>query len=337
MSRAPIGPKTSKRLIRELVFFVLWLSGFPKIIAWWSRKKPRVLVFHGFFDDRNPSTNQPVNLWVHQPISLLERQLNHLKANYQSVSTEQIQRWLNNEAVIPNHAVEIHMDDGLRSIYKLAAPLFEQHRWTFDIGLISTAYQPSRPASWEVWLAAAQQQFPNDSGGDYFLKQATRFIRGNTDEAKSVVLEAQSCIPNNEDPFLLDTDMERMNWEEINSLQKRGFGLMNHTQNHEVLNKLSNEEIKNNLVAANNEIYQNTGISCNAFVYPTGVVDERIANAVAQSGFPFAYSLLHGMIDPNQPRQILPRIGIPSDQGYYEFVCRVAGVHTFFLSLKNKP
>ncbi len=335
MSRAILGPKASQRFLRELVFFLLWLSGLPIILRWKNRNSPRILVYHGFYDE-NSTSSEPINVWVHQPISLLNRQLTHLSKYYQSVSTQEIETWLEAKKPIHPHAVAIHIDDGLESVFKLAAPCFLQHRWTFDLGLISGAYSSERNASWEVWIAAvAQQKFPLDAYGHYFLTQATRYIRADAKEAFKVESEAQKHLPSGCSPFEIATDMVRMSWPQIIALQKQGFGLMNHTCGHEVLNKLSDDEIEHNLKEANKTIAEKTGIICNNFVYPTGVVDTRIAQAVARAGFPFAYSLMNDMIKPSQNRQILPRIGIPSAQGYYEFVCRVAGVHAFFLSLKN--
>lgn len=338
MSRAILGPKTSQRILRELVFFLIWLSGFPLLLHWRNRKSPRILVFHGFYDDIHDENSVPVNLWVHQPISLLDRQLQHLNRHYRSVKTAQIQDWLCNEQALPDHAVGIHVDDGLKNVFTLAAPKFLKAGWTFDLGLIATAYSDEPHTSWEVWVAAAAQiQYAEDAYGHYFLDQATKFIRADAESAEKVVIEAQNELNGIPNPFQIAPDMKRMTWEEIKKLHRQGFGLMNHTLHHEVLNKLSDQAIEENLQEANAIINHETGESCNAFVYPTGVVDQRIANAVEKAGFPYAYTLMNGMINHAQPRQLLPRIGIPSAQGYYEFVCRVAGVHAFFLSLKNKP
>ncbi len=337
MSRATIGPKTSQRILRELVFLLIWLSGLPWLLRWKHRNSPRILVFHGFYNDQNPAYSSPVNLWVHQPTSLLKRQLHHLSKHYQSVSTQQIQSWLQKQTPLPLHAVGVHMDDGLQSVSDYAAPLFQAAGWTFDLGLISSAYAQTQPASWEVWLAAAQQQLTEDTHGHYFLNSATRYIRGNAAQAEEVVNEAKALLKPQTSPFEEDPDMKRMSWKDIVALQQQGFGLINHTCHHEVLNKLDRQAIIKNLQTANASIASHTGVTCDAFVYPTGVVDKAIAQAVESAGFPFAYSLINGMITPEQHRQMLPRIGIPSVQGYYEFVCRVAGVHAFFLSLKHKP
>jgi peptidoglycan/xylan/chitin deacetylase (PgdA/CDA1 family) len=109
------------------------------------------------------------------------------------------------------------------------------------------------------------------------------------------------------------SELETMGWSELRELADAGVEIGSHTRTHPHLTTLSDEELREELVASREQIEAELGRPCPYFAYPYGEHDARVGAAVRAAGYEAAFALLDGAVNE---RFALPRIDIyPPDRG----------------------
>jgi len=98
-----------------------------------------------------------------------------------------------------------------------------------------------------------------------------------------------------DDPRLLAT----MTWDAL-----RGVEVGSHGVTHAHLTRLSDEELRRELVESKEQIEDELGRACPDFAYPYGEHDERVRAAVRAAGYERAYGLTSDRSDPFALRRI---------------------------------
>jgi peptidoglycan/xylan/chitin deacetylase (PgdA/CDA1 family) len=100
-----------------------------------------------------------------------------------------------------------------------------------------------------------------------------------------------------DDPQQLAT----MRWEEL-----RNVDVGSHGVTHAHLTRLSDDELRRELVESKQEIEDELGRACPDFAYPYGEHDERVRAAVRAAGYERAY----GLVDDGRERYALRRVDL---------------------------
>jgi peptidoglycan/xylan/chitin deacetylase (PgdA/CDA1 family) len=98
-----------------------------------------------------------------------------------------------------------------------------------------------------------------------------------------------------DDPEQLAT----MTWEEL-----RGLDIGSHGVTHAHLTRLSDEELRRELLDSKQQIEDELGRACLAFAYPYGEHDDRVRTAVRAAGYERAYGLADDGRDPYALRRV---------------------------------
>jgi len=102
--------------------------------------------------------------------------------------------------------------------------------------------------------------------------------------------------------------------------------ILSHGRSHEVLTAMNDEEVLQEMQTSKFDIESFTGNECSSFVYPVGIVDERIKNLCAQAGYQFGYTANNGFVMRGIDKMVIPRINIPPCASVEEFAVRVSGL-----------
>lgn len=98
-----------------------------------------------------------------------------------------------------------------------------------------------------------------------------------------------------DDPQQLAT----MTWDELRDVEVGSHGVT-----HAHLTRLSDEELRRELVDSKQEIEDELGRACPHFAYPYGEHDERVRSAVRAAGYERAYGLTSDRTDPYAQRRV---------------------------------
>jgi peptidoglycan/xylan/chitin deacetylase (PgdA/CDA1 family) len=90
-----------------------------------------------------------------------------------------------------------------------------------------------------------------------------------------------------------------MRWDELRELDVGSHGIT-----HAHLARLSDEELRRELVGSKQQIEDELGRACRDFAYPYGEHDERVRAAVRAAGYERAYGLVDDGKDPYALRRV---------------------------------
>jgi peptidoglycan/xylan/chitin deacetylase (PgdA/CDA1 family) len=106
-----------------------------------------------------------------------------------------------------------------------------------------------------------------------------------------------------------------MTWDEL-----RGVDVGSHGVTHAHLTRLSDEELRRELVDSKTEIEDELGRPCPEFAYPYGEHDERVRAAVRTAGYERAY----GLVDDGNDAYALRRIDLYRRHTPFKALLRLA-------------
>jgi len=106
-----------------------------------------------------------------------------------------------------------------------------------------------------------------------------------------------------------------MNWDQINEIEKSGFGVIgHHSHSHDYLIDKSEEVFLKDIEKSNLIFTEKLGYVPTLFSYPFGEYSEFMRNYIAQN-FKIAFGQHSGIIDVNKNRFELPRFPINEKYG----------------------
>ncbi len=128
--------------------------------------------------------------------------------------------------------------------------------------------------------------------------------------------------------------MRSMDWAMLEQLVEAGWDVGSHTMSHPRLPNLSDEELTQELLDSRRAIEARLG-RCDLLAYPFGAWDERVAAAVAASGYSFAFTLPFGGQTTATPLSI-PRVTIDDRDTPWRFRAKLSatGRSTLFSQLR---
>jgi peptidoglycan/xylan/chitin deacetylase (PgdA/CDA1 family) len=298
-----------------------------------NRDKTRIFVFHGVCNENNI-----YNRWIHVPERIFKYQIIHLSKHYTSKKLTDVIQTLDGEGRTQN-AYHLIFDDGYENNFTVARNILKKYQVNYSIALIPKLIE-TEELTWDSYLQLASIKKMNlDPTGQMFRGDTTSYIRSNQTTRNELIekwktmIDESSLVKASQE---LDRENKKMSWEQVRVLISEGVSMLSHTYSHAVLNALSDWEIIEEWEKSRDQILTKTGLKPIGLVYPTGVVDKRIINVLSSTDCTFGFALHHAFIDKNDNLLQIPRIGVPSDHGYFEFVSRAAGVHEFLINIRKR-
>jgi len=258
--------------------------------------------------------------------SMFERQLDWLGRHFRLVSLDEIGKRLESGEPFEQPVAAITFDDGYRDVYEHACPVLLRK------GIPATFFVVTElvgQASWQIYdrlyhvltQGFAAWSAPNDRlnqvlkslavGGrdglttavarhpaDWTAKLLTLLSQGDVLRVIGA-LEAQMKDRAVEIPPLL-------NWDHITALRRAGFTFGSHTKTHVWLSQERPERVADELVGSKLELERRLGEPVLHFAYPAGCFAPHVVQAVAEAGYPYAYTICRHR-SAAHPRLSIPR------------------------------
>lgn len=243
------------------------------------------------------------------------------KAGFSFLSLDQLYEALSGKKVIDNPFVCFTMDDGYLDNYENAYPIFKKHQIPFAI-FVATDFPDKRAVLWwyvieELILNSTEIQLSD--GSKYTCEtfqekwDTFRFIR------EKVLLLNQHNIVNELNELFSNYNLDwyspiqtlSMSWEQVKILTQEPLCTIgSHTVSHVALNRLSMEDLDNEITSGINIIKSHTDFKPIYFAYPYGSEKEngeREYNFIRSSDIKMAFISYGSYVYPDTQLEQVPR------------------------------
>lgn len=124
---------------------------------------------------------------------------------------------------------------------------------------------------------------------------------------------------------------QMINWDEARNMLSSGlvrFGA--HSVNHEILDQVSPETMKDEILASRDDIQHHIGCCIKTFAYPNGNHDKNIIRVLEKNGFYGAVTTQKGFLSSSTSPMKIPRVAVHEDVSSTIPVLRARILSRFF-------
>ena len=291
------------------------------------RKKIIILMYHGFTDTENKGIKNCLGL--HLDINKFREQMEYLDKYYNVISLEQLVNYYNNIQGyrLPPNPIVITIDDGYKSNYTLAYPVFKQFNIPATI-FIATNFVDKKETLWVDKIG--MDETIEDNAHYYALINKIKSTPQEKIGEELKHLKTPSNIPEIYKP---------LEWRDIKEMIKsRLITIGDHTCSHSILTHCKSETMEKEISLSKKVIEDNTMIPCRLFSYPNGSVGDFNAETKAllkKSGYSCALTTIEGMNDKYSDVFELKRFGVDNREDLIMFIMTLSGVLQFFMNMRH--
>lgn len=239
-----------------------------------------------------------------------------MKNRFQFLSTDDIDRLIQNKIPFPKAGVVITVDDGWQSNETNIVEVVNRYRIPVTI-FVSTAPVEEGVYWWSYW----QKSFP-DILKDHTPKQALKKV---PNQVRLLELEAMK-----QKVFI---GRDAMTIEQVTkAAASKYITIGGHTHTHPILTNCTDEEVYEELKSCKQKLASWTGKEVTCFAYPNGDYSKREMQVLKELGYHFAFCSNPKYFTPDavKDRYALPRFGFLEGASFAENLCRITGVWKTF-------
>lgn len=265
-------------------------------------------------------------------VELLKKCLHYIKKNnYKVIALEELFSLLKDNQPIPENCVAFTADDGFYDQFEIIAPIFSE----FDMPL--TVFVITDLIDGKLW--------PWDDHVDYVLSNTSKknfhFLLPDS-SSYSITCETKNLISNRR---RLIEKLKKMNqthiyewlasfysaaevnmvdsipncfkggtWGQLKKFVDEGHSVAAHTKTHRVLSRLSEQEVRDEIVGSFEYLKSKIPNCSRVFAYPSGRVSdfgEREEGIISTSPLLGAVSAIPDSVRPRMPLSAIPRFSFP--------------------------
>jgi len=286
-------------------------------------------------------------------------QLKLLKERYHVVSPEQVRDWLVGGKDLPERAVLLTCDDGLRIVLTDMVPILREEGLSCLFFMLGASASENSETLWyeELFLfllGAPAGSYSFDSlgmsveFGDRAQRRSVwwRLVKklSQYDQALRISVIETSRIQfgmlgqwregyrNNE---VQRRRFSLLNVEEMRQLIRQGMSIGAHTLNHPILSQQPSELAWREISESRSVLENAIGKQVWALAYPFGdpaSVTTREMQMAEQAGFQCAFMNIGGGFGAALPRFAIPRVHVTAEMSLSEFEAHVSGFYRDFRS-----
>jgi len=290
-------------------------------------------------------------------IKIFRSQIEYIVKNYNIISLDEYINYCNKKEKLPQNSIIITIDDGYKSNYTLAYPIFKE----FDIPatiFLTTDFIDNKNYLWvdrleyainntkkknlKLEIANKKESFDLDTyNGKIVCDKSIRYklksmenkiideVIQQVEDKLDVRLSGTLNIPTIYEPLEWDKISEMINISKVN--------IGSHTHKHLLLANYDNEVIKNELSLSKKIIERETGVKTRLFCYPNGAIgdfNEKTQLAIKESGYSCALTTVRGMNNARSDLYELKRFGI-DNSNLNSFILTISGIRFFLSEMRN--
>lgn len=341
-------------LLKRVIYPGLARSGYLR------RRKaagPVVLTYHGILPPPYRSLDPGLDANLVSPGAFRE-QLRFLKTNYNVVSPHEFRDWCEGGPGLPDRAVLLTCDDGLRSCLEYMLPVLLDEKLSCLFFITGASLQSDSAMLWHelLYLAFVRSSRPfqvrianplfevsverrSEIGKAYWhaLLYLSQISEAERENALRVMW---SQLKFSERVIAEDTGsrsrFQVMNRSDLRTLTSSGMEVGSHTSSHLALSAMGEQSVLTEIRENRAALKQLTGQSIWSLAYPFGTpaaARPREYRLARHAGFSCAFTNSAGNFNS---KFALPRVHITRDMHISEFEAHLSGFHHSLQSLASR-
>ncbi|MBW2269406.1 MAG: polysaccharide deacetylase family protein [Deltaproteobacteria bacterium] len=245
------------------------------------------------------------------------RQMRDLARRHRVLSLDEVLDSVRRRRPFPPRAVLITFDDAYTDFLAHAWPILEGERLPATL-FVPTAFasEPGRGFWWDRLHHALQRAktldpFAEDRGNRPFDR--TRLFKRLRERVKALPHhDAMAWV----DQLCAEAEVGSsprcvLQWDDLRTLARAGASLCPHTRNHPLLDRISAEEVREEVSGARRDLEREIGSALPVLAYPSGAYDAAAVRVVEEEGYELAFTTERGVVDLGRDTPLrLPRIPV---------------------------
>lgn len=327
-----------------------------RISQFLTRNKTSILMYHGFSDSKNHDGIENYQ-GKHINNELFRSQIAYIKKHYNVISLDYFISCCREGKKPPKRSIVITIDDGYKSNYTIAYPVFREFNIPATI-FLTTDFVGNKNFLWvdrleyainntqvknlKLRIGDEELSFPLYTKQDKILcdkslrsrlKWMQNELIGKTikevEEKLNVCIAVAKNVPKIYEP---------LEWEEVCEMIKTSkVTIGSHTHQHLILARYEKAVIQKELIVSKAIIQKETGINTSLFCYPNGAIGDFNAQTkkiIREYGYSCALTTVSGMADEFSDLFTLKRLSIDNND-LKSFIITMSGLkqllsHTAF-------
>lgn len=276
-----MGANMISRRLKQTIAGIADMCGVARLFRYINRKRLLVVMYHGI-----TTTCYAPPIWTQLPLETFRQHMEFLRIHYVPVSLSEVVKAIRGESTLPERAVLITFDDGLRNNYSVAFPVLQELHLPAAI-FLTVDLIGSEEILWfdELYFllqAAAELGISPDlpdasartllQGGrvwESYLITAETLKRAGTSARHRYMAALRADVPLDRRRLLGDFGL--LHWDEVRSMFRSGlaeFGI--HTATHRILTELADDEWEHEIIVPKHTLEHELNTETTAFCFPNG-------------------------------------------------------------------
>ena len=332
-----------KKKIKKGLANLFTACGGYTICRWLNRNRLIVIYYHRVVGKLEAIDDNISGMFVRE--DEFENQLRLLKKEYNLISNEQLFDHISRGSELPQYPLMITFDDGYKDNYKLAYPLLKKYNipWTL---FVTTGYVNRELLPWFDIIFILWQKLPEISIDGKKLK-TTKQSSVSKLQFNSIFNKLSEFSSDERNIFikklLTENIINTRMWEHLFctwdnlAAMKNDVAIGAHTHTHQILSKLSESQLKKEILPARKELEERLCQKVTSFAYPNGRrqdFNEKSVAILKANNFNHAFSTHYGLNEfhsrKNDHSFYLNRIGIDYFDTIKVFKMKITGAWRWF-------
>ncbi len=240
-----------------------------------------------------------------------EKQMEYIATNYQPITITDVIAAIEsrNSKDLPPRAVLVTFDDAYYDFEEQAWPVLKRYKIPATI-FVPTAY-PDRPEQ-TFWWDDLYQAIQNGSCKDSLNTVIGVFPLSNAVSRNQAYQHLKTYLKTLKHAETISTVKQLcselgvqpitnciMSWNSLRKLTKEGLALGAHTRTHPLMNRISLEQAREEVMGSLHDLKRETGFALPIFAYPSGELSNEVVNMLEREGFVLAFTTRRGINNMN--------------------------------------
>lgn len=270
---------------------------------------------------------------------MFERQVRFLRDNYSIVSGDDLVDAIGGDRPLPDKACLITFDDGWADNYSIAWPILRRLGLTGVIFLatdyIGTGrrfwYARLRDLASRSWVEIRHFWAASNDGSELskclrefaiaHAQCSANAFNGLVERLKQFpVSEVDVAIEGTQARIVgFSADRSRgpamLDWSQVNEMSSHGIGFGAHGTSHAIFTRISEEDLRREVVGSKRALEQHLGREVKLIAYPNGDYDARTLKIATDAGIRAGFTCISGVNSDLERPLELRRIGMREESG----------------------
>lgn len=262
-------------------------------------------------NSRRPNQIRVLTYHQIEDVPAFEQQMDFLACNYYVASMRELIDACQGHSTLPPKSVVITFDDAYRNFEECAWPILKRHCFSASM-FVPTAFPGNNERIF--WWDKLEYVFYQTHKRGPLQTPVGRLPLGTGDQRKHAFKRLRKYVktlPHRQALAFVDQICEGLNcvlpppkvlsWDDLRRLGREGVTMGAHTQTHPLMNRVSIQEARDEVIGSLKDLQREIGTTYPIFAYPDGQYTKEVVQAVKDAGFYLAFTTQRGTNDLARP------------------------------------